>query len=175
MRRGNMIAILTGDKLAGKTTLLFELVRTIPDCAGVLSRRIVGEDKEKAKGYEITCLPSMETAILGDDTESGASVKFCHFYFHSDSVKKAIDSIVATKESSLLLVDEIGFLELEGNGYAPAANFIKSRKGNTILSVRKDAVPILVQAWGITPAIIADVGKLGKETTTAIIKKALNL
>jgi nucleoside-triphosphatase THEP1 len=170
-----MIAILTGDKLAGKTTLLFELIKTVSDCAGVLSRRIAGDDKEKTKGYEITCLPSMETALLGDDTEVSDSVKFCHFYFRRDAVKKAIDSIRSAKDSSLLLVDEVGFLELEGNGYAPAANFIKSRKGSTILSVRKDAVPILVQAWGIAPAIIADVGQLGKDTAVTILKKVLNL
>jgi nucleoside-triphosphatase THEP1 len=128
-----MILVLTGEKGAGKSTLLMRFAYSIKKPRGVVSMR------SKTGGFEATLLPSFDRLELAEeiDAPEGGTAKFCSYFFRNAALSKANETIANVKDGETLIVDEVGFWELEGGGYAPNFGIIAGRASPTVLSIRK--------------------------------------
>ncbi|MDR2401183.1 MAG: hypothetical protein LBD73_05985 [Deferribacteraceae bacterium] len=164
-----MLIVLTGEKGAGKSTFLMELVHHVKKPCGVVCIR------PKKGVLEANLFPSREKLILADESGDGGeeAVKFCSYFFRTAALAKVNETIAKGADTGTLLVDEAGFWELEGGGYAPNMEMIAARKLPTVLSVRKDALADICAKWGLKPALTVDVGLLGADKTCGIIRTAV--
>jgi nucleoside-triphosphatase THEP1 len=166
-----MLIILTGEKGAGKSTLLMRLAYSLKGPGGVVSIR------PSLGVLEAVAFPSFERILLSDENRkrSETDIKFCSYFFDTAAISKANDIIAKSKGADVLIVDEIGFWEMEGGGFSPNSEMIASRELPTILSVRKDAVGKVCETWKLKPALVADVGLLGADRAYNTLRTALQL
>jgi nucleoside-triphosphatase THEP1 len=166
-----MLIVLTGERGAGKSTLLMRIAYSLREPGGIVSTRV------SPRVLEAVALPSFERfALAGEGGRSeGADtdIKFRSYFFRASAISKANEIIARTGNANVLIVDEIGFWELEGGGFSQNSGMIASRELPTILSVRKEAVYEICEKWKLKPALVADLSLLGADRTFNILRDAL--
>ena len=117
-----MIFILTGPVHSGKTTLLKEVVRELKEkkyrVDGFLSET-VGK-KKQAIGYNLFDLREERSIPFIRRTGEKDWQKIGSYFFIPQSLAEAEKIILRGKEADILVVDEVGPLELSGKGFWPA-------------------------------------------------------
>jgi len=117
-----MIFILTGPVHSGKTTLLKKVVRELKGqkyrLDGFLSEAV--SEREETVGYDLFDLKKERTIPLIRRTGEKEWQKIGSYFFIPQSLAEAEKIILRGKESDILVVDEVGPLELSGKGFWPA-------------------------------------------------------
>lgn len=119
--------IITGDKRSGKSTRLLEISKTIPNPEGFISIRT-------ENGYSLLDLSRGKASLLMTD-EPLFTDRFRRWYFDQklfDAANSRLESI----SSGTVFIDEIGRLELDGGGFAPALRALRSHDIDLIIAVR---------------------------------------
>ena len=117
-----MILILTGTVHSGKTTFLkrvvYELKKQKIEIDGFLSETVL--ENQEVIGYDL-CDIKKEEAIPFIRKEGERDwQRIGPFFFIPQGLTRAKEIIFRGKESALLIVDEVGPLELGGKGLWPA-------------------------------------------------------
>jgi nucleoside-triphosphatase THEP1 len=77
--------------------------------------------------------------------------------------------------SKLIIIDEIGKLELEGRGWANSLEqLIANSKSSLLLSVREEVIDEVFEKFKISPEIIFNVEKQNSEDLISLILNDLN-
>jgi nucleoside-triphosphatase THEP1 len=117
-----MIFILTGPVHSGKTTLLkkvvWELKKQKYKVDGFLSEA-VGE-KKQAVGYDLFDLEEETSIPFIRRTGEENWQRIGSYFFIPQSLAQAKKIILRRKDADILVVDEVGPLELSGKGFWPA-------------------------------------------------------
>jgi nucleoside-triphosphatase THEP1 len=123
-----LLFLITGSQGAGKTTFCAQLVAAARDAgwktAGLLSRHIY--DEELRVAIETEDLQTGETRRLAvrSDTPSAGSK---HWQFSPEALRWGSDVLENSTPCDLLVIDELGPLELErGEGWTSGMNAIRS-------------------------------------------------
>jgi len=131
-----MKILLIGERNSGKSTFLYNLFK-ISDCGGIICLPVfkngkkIGTDainllnKEKEIFCRLKKFANFDGIEMGRYIISYRGIEFC---------KKALKE---AKERDLIIIDEFGFLEINGEGiYEEAKEIIESNK-NVIVVLRK--------------------------------------
>ena len=136
-----MIYILTGPVHSGKTSFLKRVSRDLQErgrkVAGFLSVSIWNDDV--CTGYDLHDLSTGEShpfiRKIGDDTWQ----RIGDYFFIPSTLERAEDVLQKTRDTDLLVVDEVGPLELSGKGLWPALKDVIDRSSiNCLLVVREN-------------------------------------
>ncbi|RLD27688.1 MAG: hypothetical protein DRI54_00655 [Bacteroidetes bacterium] len=139
------IYIFTGPVKSGKSTRLFDWVDKQPNAAGILSLIIDG----KKHLYSIS-----DKKKLCLESSKNTAIKVGRYMFDPDvfywAQKQLTEELNRAKD--LLIIDEIGYLELRGEGLEPTLSKIikKSEKANNIkllLVVRESLVNQVIEHY----------------------------
>jgi nucleoside-triphosphatase len=140
-----MRILLTGRPGLGKTTVCSRVVEIARErgltCCGLLTHQS-RRGKETAS-LIVEDLSTGERRVLAKkrgSTDGGEGVISCSFIFDRDSIefgKRALE-----KDGDLLVIDEVGNLEIRGEGFTNAMDAFSSR-GNSILVVRSELGEII--------------------------------
>ncbi len=148
-----MLIIITGAIGIGKTTVCRKVIdlakRLGYSCGGIITPKttqgdIIIEDIQTARTMTLATLRKIY---------QGPSIG--KYYFNQTGIEFGIRAIDTAKESSVLLIDEVGPLELSGGGFAQAlvSNNINEFK-NSILVIRREAVSIFFSRLPETPLAV---------------------
>lgn len=137
-----MVLALTGPVHAGKTTFL---ERAWPRwaswglaCAGFLSPAV--KDDRGETGYDLLELPGLRRRpYLRRRGEAGA-VRTGPYVFVAGALERARGILRETGRADLLIVDEVGPLELEGGGLWPDLKAAVRRPGGAALLVVRETI-----------------------------------
>ncbi len=114
-----MIFILTGPVHSGKTTLVKNIVRELKrqnfKIGGFLSNTIL--KNEEIVGYDLFDLREERTIPFIRRTGEKKWQKMGSFFFIPQGLAKAENIILQEKDVDILVVDEVGPLELSGKGF----------------------------------------------------------
>lgn len=137
-----MIYLLTGPVGGGKTTYLKEVVQTLSSSElsvdGFLNVRLL--EDEGTMGYDLY------------DLKLGASIPFLRkqgeadwdrtgdYFFLPQGLETAFRIVARCKRSDLLVIDEIGPLELKGRGLWPALEPVLTKKDRHFLLVVRERI-----------------------------------
>lgn len=169
-----MLIIITGSIGIGKTTVcrkVIELVRCHGhSCGGILSYTSSGENiiLEDIQTGEKEILASTKRIYPGPHTPRYSfSLKGIDFGI------RAIDKGVLTE---LLVVDELGHLELHGKGFVRALELIRADKvENCILVIRNGLLPIFLLRLPNKPLVFkvteSNRNQIPQEISSALLKK----
>lgn len=168
-----MLYILTGPIHSGKTTLLKKVVKELKqqkqNVDGFLSEAVI-KDRVMV-GYDLLDLKEEKSVpfIRKEGKENWENIG--SYFFIPQSLEKAKRIILQSKEDDLLVVDEVGPLELEGGGLWPALKkviFLTRRR--SLLVIRIDIVQDFLRIAKNKELKIFDVKK--KEIFSEVVKES---
>jgi nucleoside-triphosphatase THEP1 len=146
METGGIIMkyLLTGKIGVGKTVVCEKIVEKAQkmrvNCCGIVTQKV--EEKGKNIALLVKDLSTGESRIMAygksmDRQEIPDGIHFCNWVFDENTIEFAEKAI--RKKGDLLIIDEIGYLEVEGKGINNAISAFKSPKNkNAILVVRNE-------------------------------------
>ena len=169
-----MVIIVTGAIGVGKTTVCQKLIEILRDlgytCAGILTykaadKSIIVEDIQSGK---------KETLASTDDVYNGP--RTAKYSFNPAGIDFGTQAIHKGTCATILLVDEIGHLELRGEGFAEVPELIKAGKAkDCILVIRKELLPAFLPQLPTTPLIfettINSRNHLPQEISSVLLEK----
>ena len=147
-----MVIIITGSKGIGKSTVCRKLVEIARDqglsCSGILTykatdKSIIVEDIQRG---EKETLASTHNVYHGPRTPK--------YSFNPKGINFGVQAIDAGITTAILIVDEIGPLELRGEGFVNTFELIKDCKAKVcILVIRKELVSAFLPQLPAIPFI----------------------
>lgn len=155
-----MVLVLTGPVHGGKTTFLESAVPVWTgrglDCAGFLSPAVAGA--AGTQGYDLLEIGTdRRRPYLRRQGPPGAE-RTGPFFFVPDALERARSIIRESGPAGLLVVDEVGPLELAGGGLWPALRDALKRQDRTFLLVaREDILAGLAAALAPLVPVVFDV------------------
>lgn len=168
-----MISILSGKSGTGKTRFLKQVTTELRAAgqrvAGVISPMIIKDGLRI--GYDIIDLSTGERAKLARVWEEGVEIegKFRFLPEGLDLASRALDR-ACNGEWDLVVVDEIGPLELRDRGFALwVRNLVTLSPPKLILVVRPWLVQQVVQKFGILDYEVVETGDQHPEIRVAVL------
>jgi nucleoside-triphosphatase len=167
------VIVLTGRPGSGKTTTLERIIDSLVgegcDVAGLIQP---GEFRDGAKvGFRVRDLQTGEEAPLARRTTRESGQHGTGFKFDEAGLDLARRALASVPEGAVLVVDELGPVELRGQGHMPALRqALASRPPRVlILVVRRHLVPALLAALSATDAHVVDVESEGDEAVSKVV------
>lgn len=169
-----MVIIVTGAIGIGKTTVCQKLVSTVRNrgytCGGILTYK--AEDK----------------SIIIEDIQSGAKETLASIHdiyhglrtdkysFNPKGIDFGIQAIDKGASTAVLVVDEIGHLELRGEGFVGVLELIKAGKvKDCILVIRQELLSAFLPRLPTTPLVfettVANRHQLPREIGSVLLEK----
>ena len=139
-----MVIVVTGDIGIGKTTVcrkLTEIVRNRGHSWGGIFTYKTADNK----GIIIEDVQTGDRETLASINNSYNGPRTTKYYFNPQGINFGIQAIEKGMSSTILMVDEIGHLELRGEGFAKVTKLIKTGKVKyCVLVIRKELLPALL-------------------------------
>jgi len=151
-----MVIIITGPIGVGKTTVCKNVIEILKSagyaCSGILTPKVY-------TGNEVAGISVID--IRTGKTESLASIRDIYggpivgkYFFNPNGIRFGITAIEKGISSDFLLVDEIGHLELGGNGFIKALELIRlGAIKNFILVIRRELLSAYNAQLGVQPYV----------------------
>jgi nucleoside-triphosphatase THEP1 len=156
---GPRVFILTGAQGAGKTSFLGRLIPLIRQqgktVAGIIAPVVVNNGMRV--GYNVEDIRSGDMLPLCRTAHRNAAMSIGPFGFDRDGLRFGAEalSLDAVAQRDVVILDEIGPLELAGGGWAPALlPLLESYDGTLLLVVRPDILQKVLQHWKIQPVMV---------------------
>jgi nucleoside-triphosphatase THEP1 len=151
------VYIITGGVDSGKSTLANNLVNELliknVKVYGVIAKGIREPINNQKTGHSVLLISSGEGDILDsiyEPPELSLVEKFGRFYFYKEVFNKALKEIEKSDEDSVLFIDEIGMIELNGFGYCQALyNALDRKQRELYLVVRESLIDKVCEKFKI--------------------------
>jgi len=147
-----MVIIVTGAIGIGKTTVCKKVVRIAQRqgyrCGGIIAHKTRNQDIiiEDVQTGETRSLASINDVYEGPRTEK--------YFFNPEGIDFGIQAIDRGTASDILLVDELGRLELNGEGFARVVDEnIAGKVKNCIIVIRKELLSAFLPQLGATASV----------------------
>ncbi|GAB1451759.1 hypothetical protein MASR2M47_18150 [Draconibacterium sp.] len=153
--------VITGNVGAGKTSLIQNIVSKLKaehiSVAGIVTTRIIENDV--TTGYDILNVATDEKArflrTFGEDNQQ----RIGKYFIYAEGLKLGEESLTASG-AKLMVIDEIGKLELEERGWHDALiQTISNSKTDLLLSVREEVINEVLYKYSISPKVIFNVSE----------------
>ena len=175
----NTIIILTGERGSGKTTLLNKLVdecRERSHIVGGILSPVVKRDSVRI-GYDVVDVQTGNRTALcrGDVASSGLRIGDLNFL--EEGIRFGTDAIHASSSTNceLIIIDEIGPLELDGKVWAQAIDRMMNMSPCPVLFVVREYLIDKVRShWSFVPSIILKLEKNNSEEVLNILIHLIN-
>ena len=156
------VLILTGETNSGKTSTL---IRIIEECkknhikaAGILSIPII---KNKKK-YQILAkdIVSEKEQLLATMENIPSQLKTGLYFFHKETFEWCSEIIKDNLEADVIIIDEIGRLELKKEGFFDIFDFIINNfEGVFIITVKKKLLNEVIREFKLQKSTLKETGK----------------
>lgn len=154
--RSIKIFVITGEKDSGKTRFVNELLTRLQSkgiaVAGIVQNKIIKNDERY--GYDLYDVQSQQTVPLCRTDAVDEDIIAGPFKFFSEAIRFGNDALSITKvqESGIVIIDEVGPLEMKGKGWASALEkLIEGYTGTLILIVRDSLTEDIFNKFQFTP------------------------
>ena len=159
------VFIITGGHGSGKSTFAADLAEALRASGkkpgGILS---VGLWKDgDREGFDLIDLASGARVPLCRSGGAGTGVSTGRFNFYKEGISAGLKSLSPENLASAdaVFVDEAGFLELEGKGWAPALAELRGLKVPLVLVVRDYLVERISGLLALDSPVVWETGKAG--------------
>ena len=169
-----MVIIVTGTIGVGKTTVCRKLVRIAQSqgytCGGILTYKAAGQD------ITIEDIQTGEREILASTSSKYNGPCTPKYFFNSEGINFGIRAIDRGASSDILVVDEIGHLELRGEGFVKVIEIIKTNKvRNCVLVIRSELLTTFLSQFKTKPLVfevtIANREQFPQETSELLVER----
>jgi nucleoside-triphosphatase THEP1 len=173
-QRKPQVVIITGNIREGKTTfaqeIISDLLKRKIKLAGFLSFGI--DSNGQRTGFNLFDLESSESIELCSDIKTENRLQLGKYFFNEAALMRGneILSIANLSDKQLVVIDEIGPLELSGRGWGSSIeNITRTIAIPHLWIVRKSLVKNIIRRWNVGNAYIFDIS----ENTTMEVENKL--
>jgi len=164
-----MVIVITGAVGIGKTTVCEQVIETVRksghSCGGILTL------KTAEKSLTVLDIQTGEKAVLASNDNSFHGPRTPRYSFNSEAIEFGIKATSKAIHSDVLIIDELGHLELAGQGFAESLELVKTgRVKNSILVIRKDLLPAFLAQLGDIPSIFETTARTRDQIPDKICK-----
>lgn len=171
------VLIVTGDIQQGKTTLLESIIQDLKG-QDIQPYGFFSEAERmgnEAQGYRLVSISDNKARTLCSIFPKRDSVRCGRFYFDPEALEFGIELLnnAAKANAGLIVIDEIGPLELDGQGWAPAMdNLCNDSAIPMVWVVRRSMVEKAVRKWDVGRVSVIDITeKHAKVLIGSLIRK----
>ncbi len=145
-------------KTSAVTCLAKALLRREIDVDGVLASRIQDEESGRTVGYDLNVIRSGKRIPLAREYPPGQRVG--KFYLSDNALHEAASILThAARIRSVVILDEVGRLELAGRGHTDAIIAVQAGCALPVLTVRRSLVDAVRSRFGLDSADCYDVAR----------------
>jgi nucleoside-triphosphatase THEP1 len=147
-----MVIVVTGSIGIGKTTICEKVIKMAQSqgysCGGIITYKTQNGD------IIIEDIQTGETKALASISYIYQGPRTAKYFFNPEGIDFGIQAIDRGTASDILLVDELGYLELSGQGFAKVIDQIVTGKvKNCILVIRKELLSAFLPKLGATISV----------------------
>jgi len=174
---GARVIILTGDQGEGKTSL----IRSITSnqmlkhlCFSGFYTRGTWQDNER-DNYQIHDLNSNRSSLLCERTGPVSDVRSGPFNFRENGMalgRNILDTSIS-EGSSIVVIDEIGHLELHGDGWSECLQTLVDQGRRMVWTIRPGLLDQIVARWPVHYLLLRS-GKIDKDELAKQVLKFLS-
>lgn len=166
MRQCNQICFITGTPQCGKTSFLRKVIahaKTNGLVLGGFAAIGLWENNRRA-GFILEELESGDQTPLSG--RSAQSKEMGGYVFYPAGFAAGLKTLTpeALQNKDLICVDEVGWLETRGDGWAPALPRLTETNIRQIWVVRDAMIPEVCKTWGFEPCLIVNPDDPNAET-----------
>lgn len=161
-RSSGRVIIITGPIGAGKTNFAKQLSDMLRKnniiAGGIITEKIL--DVNSTVGYDLVDIESLERVIFLRQNSECGSDSIGRFTICRDAIEAGnrILRTVAAIDNKVIIIDEVGMLELNGKGWSESINSILVKAGRKlIITVRSSFIEEVMAKWNITDPVVVDV------------------
>jgi nucleoside-triphosphatase THEP1 len=171
--------IISGQRAQGKTTFAISLVKLLRQMnirvAGFFSVRLM--DGEVTTGYDIEDAETgKRKRFLRTGEECGAG-KIGKFTICEEGLSKGHKILHSQLHgrNRLVIIDEVGMLELGGGGWSESLDLLISKSHNHLLLIARDEfIEQVTEKFGLPGPVVFDISKITSEEAAERIKRHLS-
>lgn len=159
---GPRVVILSGDTGSGKTTAAGAVVDLLRArgirVGGFLAVGLLADGRRT--GFDLRNAATGETwPLCRESAEPSGTTRWNRFSFSDETLARGRDIFEEAPDTAdVIVVDEIGGLELSGGGWAPSLDALaREFRGTLLVVVRRSLVPEVRERWGGGGAAVFDV------------------
>jgi len=174
------IIIISGDLHEGKTTFVRKVIDLLQDqnikVAGFLSPGINVDGKRA--GFDIFDLLTSQQIRLCNKNPDENWMNYGSYYFNPDGISLGLMSLKVNsiKDSQLVVVDEIGPLELNGKGWSDAVDTLcQTSLIPQLWVVRKSILKKITRKWNVGNIYIFDISESTIHEVESKIKEIITI
>jgi len=176
MKKKSNVIIITGEIGSGKTTLIYGIATQLKENgikAGGIIAPAVYENGIK-KGYNLIDLSTERKMQLSQTDVIEGVARVGKYFFSPEAIAIGRDalSVARNMDSQIVLIDEIGAWELQGQGWATSLNeLIIQCDMPLIITVRKSFLELVIENWMFqNPLVIEAKNNSQEEVMSKILK-----
>jgi nucleoside-triphosphatase THEP1 len=161
MKKKSDVVIITGEIGSGKTTLISGISSRFSD-SGVKTGGIIAAavyENERKTGYKIHDVATGQKMLLSQINDADGMARVGRYFF----IPEAIDfgrnalSVEKNRNAQVVLIDEIGAWELQGQGWASSLNeLIINCNMPLIITVRRSFLDLVTDNWMLQDPLVIE-------------------
>jgi len=152
MKKKSNVILITGEIRSGKTTLInaiaARLRETGIEAGGILAPAVYVNGVKK--GYDIIDISTGDKKLLSQTDEIVGMPQVGKYFFIQEAIDFGMEalSVEKTRQMKMVLIDEIGAWELQGQGWASSLNeLIINCNMPLIITVRESFLQLVIENW----------------------------
>lgn len=171
--------IIKGEKNQGKTLFLKKLNDSLKN-SGIYPSGFIAEGiihPAGNKDYILCPLPTGKKVALASTLPNPAYPAAGRFHFNTEAINLGKDLIdkALTQKKQVLIIDEIGPLELKGRVWADSLRkILKSEVPVLVITVRKRIVNLVIEDFDIRNYSLIEPEKIAADQLSKLIRLKLN-
>ncbi len=176
----NKVFIITGSVREGKTTFVKNLIEFFRknniSAGGIISERVMTDSR--TTGYDVINIETGEKTIFLRQNEESGSEKIGRFTISPEglAVGRAVLHSLIMKGNSIVIIDEVGLLELQDKGWSESVHeLLQKRANNILLTVRNTFVNEVKIKFDISEAIIFNISETDYQDAGRIIMENIKM
>jgi nucleoside-triphosphatase len=178
MKKKSNVIIVTGEIGSGKTTLIseiaFRLKKNGIKTGGIIAPAVY--ENGIKKGYNLIDLSTERKMQLSQTDVIEGVARVGKYFFLPEAIVFGCEALSVTRnlESQIVLIDEIGAWELQGQGWAASLNeLIINCNMPIIITGRRSFLELVIENWMLQNPLVIDTKEASrKEVFSEILKFA---
>lgn len=167
------VVIVTGGLGEGKSTFIDGLVSLLSKEKGLAFRGFIAKgigEPPLRDGYTLKVLPDGNELLLCKRV-SACGLPNKSFEFENEVIRNLTAELTSLKQNEVLVIDEVGRMELYGEVWAELIEHHLTRTNNIVLfSVRRENLMHVVNRWNLSNAYLFDIAKVNLADAANSIK-----
>jgi nucleoside-triphosphatase THEP1 len=173
------IFIVTGAVGDGKTTFIRNLAGVFREnsieSGGVLSERVMNDGH--VTGYDLVNIKTGQREVLLRENGECGTASIGRYSICLTAVETGNNILISLvhDNDTIVVIDEVGLLELRGEGWAESLDkLFKTNRNHLILAVRNTFLERVIERWDLNDPVIFDVTKTTFNDAFSLIRDTVS-